>query len=162
MQDVPTLTDMLAPGKQTRAKSKAVAAPTQLPTVSPSELPPSPSKEFLQFFWHVEQLRQKLYEKFDYKVGRRIENYTDGSACIKLICPAYGKGEPGSQPEQQTLSVGTDAEPWQMHVGLSHLRDAMAFFITRQEMTAVANDVITHLTPKQREALRWTLNELQL
>lgn len=159
MDDIPTLTDMLAPATRSSPVPEPQAPAPTLKREEPAD--DSPCEDFLQFFWHVEQLRQRLFEKFGYKVSRRIENFSDGSSCVKLICPAYGKGEPGSQPKQVTLTVTTNSTQWQMNVGLSYLRDAMAFFIRRQEMSAVANDVISQLTTEQREALRWTLSELR-
>lgn len=145
MDDIPTLTEMIAPGKR----------PTQVHEPAPEVDAQPPHDAFLQFFWNVEVLRQRLYEKFNYKVIRRIENYGDGSACIKLTCPPYGKGEPGSQPHQRTIAVNSTDDVWELEIGLSSLQDALEFFIRKKEMEAVAHQLLSNLTAEQREALRW-------
>ncbi len=148
MQDIPVLTDLLNLDTATGAKLSFDAAPTDKLLFAPT---------FFKFFFLAEEMRQRLFERFGYKVNRRIENYADGTLAVKFICPPYGKNEPGSQAKQITLTVDSLARPETMEAALTFLNNAFNFFVKRQEMSAIATDVIKRLTPEQREALSWSL-----
>lgn len=154
MDNIPTLNDQI----DADTVGRNMADMFQLPSVTDKNLF---APTFFKFFFLAEELRQRLFEKFEYKVNRRIENYPDGTLAVKFICPAYGRGEPGSQPRQVTLTVDSLARPESMDLALGFLSDAFNFFVKKQEMDMVASSIINQLTPAQREALRWSLPAAQ-
>jgi len=147
VQDIPVLTDLLSTDLSGTKLSFT-------PSVSDRSLF---APTFFKFFFLAEEMRQRLFEKFEYKVSRRIENYPDGTLAVKFICPPFGRHEPGAQLKQVTLTIDSLASAEAMDAALNSLYGAFNFFVKRQEMSAIANDVISHLTPEQREALRWSL-----
>jgi hypothetical protein len=147
MNDIPVLTELLNPELPV-AKLNFSASISDKLLFAPT---------FFKFFFLAEEMRQRLFERFEYRVSRRIENYQDGSLAVKFICPPYGKNEPGAQPKQITLSVESLAPAQKMDEALSFLNGVFTFYVKREEMSAIASDVISNLTPEQREALRWSI-----
>ena len=150
-QDIPVLTDLLPPGSVTKDLQQVDITLDEVTF----------SHEFYEFFWRAEVARQRLFEKFNYQVIRRLELLTDGAAVVKFVFPPYGKGEPGTQPRQTTLSVGSGAAKYELEITLSYLHDALNFFTRKQQLASVAQGVLANLTPEQREALKWALPELK-
>jgi hypothetical protein len=150
MEDFPVLTDVLPSTTELKpigALDVAVAEPT-------------PTAQFYEFFWAAEVLRQQLFERFNYKVIRRIEHLSDGTACVKLVCPPLGNGEPGSRPKQVTLTVGSASTAQELKAALAYLNDALKFLLNQQEMLKLAEATLGQLSERQLEALRWALPKL--
>lgn len=150
-QDFPELTDLLPPGSETKALQQVDITLEEVTF----------SHEFYKFFWQAECARQRLFEKFNYKVSRKIELLADGAAIVKFIFPPYGKGEPGTQPRKTTLAVSSNAAKHELEITLSFLQDALNFFTRKAHQLRVAQGVLAKLTSEQREALRWAMPELK-